>query len=188
MQKFLLALMVIGLFITSNSHISFAQRTSRDNTDSNKEVVKERKSDRKADRKGKRKADERLTPEKRANHIVNRLTEKLQLTEDQKTQVYQVQLETFQKLEEWKKDLRASGKSNFDRKAFQAKRKALKKETKRKVKALLTPQQLELYKEMKKENRERKGKGKLKNKDKNNRGDRRAERKIKRERQTDNID
>lgn len=92
---------------------------------------------------------EMRTPEKRAELMTNRLAEKLDLSEDQKKEVYNIQLENATKnqveMEARREEMQAK------REEMQAKQ----KEQQSKIEAVLTPEQISTWKELRNEDKEK---------------------------------
>ena len=89
----------------------------------------------------------RETPEQRAQKQLNEISKELVLTEDQKPKVYTLVLDKVKKVD----DLKMKYKSGEDNSVRDKEIKVVKKEFHEKVKALLTPEQLEKAKAIQKE-------------------------------------
>jgi protein CpxP len=83
-----------------------------------------------------------LTPEQKAEKVAANLTTKLSLSDEQKTKVYQVEVERMKKAEAWKKANHEAMKSKSeDRKAFM-------KANDEKLEKILTADQKKTYEAM----------------------------------------
>ncbi len=84
----------------------------------------------------------KVTPEQRAERQAERMKEALQLTEDQKKAIYELNLQSANKMKAYKKDQRDANKDQF---------KKMRDEREAKMKSILTPEQYEKHQAMKAE-------------------------------------
>jgi protein CpxP len=92
----------------------------------------------------------KLTPEQKAEKVATNLKTKLSLSDDQKTKVYQVEVDRMKKAEEWKKANHDAMKSKSeDRKAFM-------KANDEKLEKILTADQKKTYEAMREEKKSEK--------------------------------
>ena len=84
----------------------------------------------------------KVTPEQRAERQAERMKEALQLTEDQKKAIYELNLQSANKIKAYKKDQRDANKDQF---------KKMRDEREAKMKSILTPEQYEKHQAMKAE-------------------------------------
>ncbi|MFD2036499.1 DUF4890 domain-containing protein [Belliella marina] len=92
---------------------------------------------------------EMRSPEKRAEMMADRLAEKLALSQDQKKEVYAIQLESARKNQAEMEARRA------EMKAKRAEMQAKHQEQQSKIEAVLTPEQLATWKELKDADKEK---------------------------------
>ncbi|MDX2301950.1 MAG: DUF4890 domain-containing protein [Microscillaceae bacterium] len=92
------------------------------------------------------------TPEERAEIITGKMEEKLGLSADQKTQIYQINLESAQKTDELRSQVK---NQEIGREEFMAEMKTLEQDRDAKIEALLTEAQKPKYEEMKENARQR---------------------------------
>jgi Spy/CpxP family protein refolding chaperone len=86
-----------------------------------------------------------LTPEQKAEKVATNLKEKLSLSDDQKSKVYQLEVDRMKKAAEWRKDNHEAMKSQMEE------RKAFMKENDEKLEKILTPDQKKAYDTMREE-------------------------------------
>lgn len=91
----------------------------------------------------------RMTPEQRAEKVATNLKEKLSLTDDQKSKVYQLEVDRMKKEAELRKDNQEAMKSKMDS------RKAFMKENDEKLEKILTADQKKAYDAMREERKTR---------------------------------
>jgi protein CpxP len=83
-----------------------------------------------------------LTPEQKAEKMATKLKTKLSLTDEQKTKVYQVEVDRMKKAEEWHKaNKEAMSSKKEERQAFM-------KQNDEKLEKILTPDQKKAYEAM----------------------------------------
>jgi periplasmic protein CpxP/Spy len=102
-----------------------------------------------AQRHSKRGGQDRVDPEKRAEMRANQLADRLDLTEEQKEEVYKIHLERAQERQEMREARREEMKER--REAMQEERKEQNEE----IEKILTPEQREKWVELRNEERER---------------------------------
>jgi protein CpxP len=86
-----------------------------------------------------------LTPEQKAERVATNLKEKLSLSDDQKSKVYQLEVDRMKKSAEWRRDSQEAMKSKMES------RKAFMKENDEKLEKILTADQKKLYESMRQE-------------------------------------
>ncbi len=91
----------------------------------------------------------RMTPEQRAEKVATHLKEKLSLSDDQKSKVYQLEVDRMKKAAEWRKDNHEAMRSKMDS------RKAFMKESDEKLEKILTADQKKAYEAMREERKTR---------------------------------
>lgn len=100
-----------------------------------------------------RRGGERPSPEERATRMTERLAEELQLTDAQKAQVLEINLENVKNQEAKRAEM-----TDARKKEMEARREEMKKQD-AKIKEVLTEEQKVKWEEIKKENREKRGRG-----------------------------
>lgn len=91
----------------------------------------------------------KITPEQRAERTVAQLQTKLALTNDQKAEIYKIEVEKLKKQENWPKEGQADMKKKMEA------RKAEMKESEEKLGKVLTSDQKAKYEALKAERREK---------------------------------
>jgi periplasmic protein CpxP/Spy len=96
-----------------------------------------------------KRGQERVSPEKRAEMRADRLSEQLDLTEEQKTKIYEIHLERAKAQQELGETRREQMKEQRES------RQDVRKEQQAEVENILTPEQKQKWQELRNEDRER---------------------------------
>ncbi len=116
------------------------------------------------------KNDHKVTPEQRAEKSASAMQQKLSLSDEQKSQIKQIEMEKFKQGEGLRKSTDVDSKNTAQREE----RKAAAKTYQDKIKAVLTPEQQKILADTRV-----KGKDKLRNKSQKNKGEKKTEAPVK---------